>query len=1004
MDFLKIAISGYKKIFIILVLSLIFIFSGISTSDKISAQMPPMGNMGGMGGGMPGGGGMGGPGGGGMGGMAMTYEPSNCRENPGTGEVFCDIKLDVSMMGMTQTTSNYKYYEGQGVWFQGCMLPGQDFENYDTAWIERQFIGEARNDAADPTAMVTHIYFRGNMPTQPGDMMAKCKYQFFTEDSPLVQPGGPYHSPQWEADQETQKIYEEADRVRREGERKRAEEELLFAKQQAELDLQRQEEQRKQQSQQNNNNNNQGGIQNIFGQSPVGNIFGNQTFQAPPDNEVPIGPYVNLTQIQVEDRWTVMECIATAVDERGGMGWEQAYMEFSFPLGVRALNEPDFYLDAVTSCMHLSFSKLLSGGFGGRTSSTGEAPREEINAMMEACIVPHLSNTLGVPQNIIIEDMTNVEMGKRSVSDEEMRAAYDCWNTFNNGNVADGYFPLDTDLLVSYTFGDQEIPGQACMVDSISRGRIDRENAQRIVEDFVNFAVGRQDQWGFLESDAQPQMKNDVVNGVIGCNPELEWVRDYQSSLQNSGDSLGNLDFVRIQEPDFSECIVNGFKSNGLKNSQDTYFAIKDGLIDHQDPTEIINRPLGEDQFHTIIDCVDIINADNLQVEAMEPYLQQYTTMLNNIELSWWPNNMDEGEKFDHLQGCILDEAKTGFKFSTNKPNFGKPDVVADLIDRIFFIGGDLNQNNLISREYDKPELQAVQTCLDQRPEFDWITQIYSSNFDYEPLFESDIFTQSSGDFEKSAADFRQTIQSDAQQGNMDGNMLSGSLVGGGALENLRQELVNMSIGSSAEECMVANLARQKQETESYIRTSYIDGLIWSPNKRPSKKEHIALQNCESQIRSATQGKGGLNALLKYGTSGDPDYFSQPSDSQRACMINEYSKQFGYMIESTGAEPNEAAAKAVAEVSMPGEYDGYHPLLGEKAPNLRPASAIEFEAFSKCKIYELHVYEGSKLRKLIPGIDPGDLPIGDLSNPTNLAIAGILITLFFSMLQMVRGK
>jgi hypothetical protein len=100
----------------------------------------------------------------------------------------------------------------------------------------------------------------------------------------------------------------------------------------------------------------------------------------------------------------------------------------------------------------------------------------------------------------------------------------------------------------------------------------------------------------------------------------------------------------------------------------------------------------------------------------------------------------------------------------------------------------------------------------------------------------------------------------------------------------------------------------------------------------------------------------------------------------------------------------EAAAKAVAEVSMPGEYDGFHPILGEKAPNLRPPSAIEFEAFSKCKIYDIHVYEGSRLRKLIPGIDTGDLPIGDLSNPTNLAIAGILITLFFSMLQMVRGK
>ena len=124
MDFLKIAISGYKKLLILLVVSLITV-SGLSSPEKISAQMPPMGNMGGMGG-------M-------MGNMGMTYEPSNCRDNPGTGEVFCDVRLDVSMMSMTQTTAPFEHYEGQGVWFQGCVLPGQDFENFDTAWIERNF-------------------------------------------------------------------------------------------------------------------------------------------------------------------------------------------------------------------------------------------------------------------------------------------------------------------------------------------------------------------------------------------------------------------------------------------------------------------------------------------------------------------------------------------------------------------------------------------------------------------------------------------------------------------------------------------------------------------------------------------------------------------------------------------------------------------------------------------------------------------------------------------------
>ena len=90
---------------------------------------------------------------------------------------------------------------------------------------------------------------------------------------------------------------------------------------------------------------------------------------------------------------------------------------------------------------------------------------------------------------------------------------------------------------------------------------------------------------------------------------------------------------------------------------------------------------------------------------------------------------------------------------------------------------------------------------------------------------------------------------------------------------------------------------------------------------------------------------------------------------------------------------------------MPGSYKGAHPILGDSTPNLRPPSAIELEALSNCKIIDLYVFEGSKLRKLIPGVDTSELPIGDLvNNPSNLAILGIMITLFFSVLQMVRGK
>ena len=75
------------------------------------------------------------------------------------------------------------------------------------------------------------------------------------------------------------------------------------------------------------------------------------------------------------------------------------------------------------------------------------------------------------------------------------------------------------------------------------------------------------------------------------------------------------------------------------------------------------------------------------------------------------------------------------------------------------------------------------------------------------------------------------------------------------------------------------------------------------------------------------------------------------------------------------------------------------------SPNLRPPSSIELEALSNCKIIDLYVFEGSRLRELIPGVDTADLPVGELiNNPSNLAILGILITLFFSVLQMVRGK
>ena len=60
------------------------LISGINTQNNISAQMPPMGGM--MGGG--------------MGTMGSSATDSSCRQNPGTGEVFCEVEMDVSMMSM----------------------------------------------------------------------------------------------------------------------------------------------------------------------------------------------------------------------------------------------------------------------------------------------------------------------------------------------------------------------------------------------------------------------------------------------------------------------------------------------------------------------------------------------------------------------------------------------------------------------------------------------------------------------------------------------------------------------------------------------------------------------------------------------------------------------------------------------------------------------------------------------------------------------------------------
>ena len=981
-------ISIIKKIITVNLILLFFSYSGINNENNFYAQMPSTSG-------------------------DLLFEESNCRNNPGTGEVFCDVNLDTSVEIMTSTVAPIEFYEGQGIWFQGCRDPEVDYINYDSAYIDNSYVAEAGSIGIwgekvtnfynmDPKAKITYILFRGNQNQEPGRQYIECKYQFFTVDSPLVQPGGPFHNAQWEADKETQRLYEEAEKIRREADRARAEEELLRAKQQAEIELQLLEEERKRQEEENN----QAGLQDLFGQvgqGPVANIFGDTfSWQPPSPDEVPIGPFINFKLIYSDDSLEKMDCIAKEVEFATGMSYEQAYMDFAFTLGVRSLEEPDFYYDAVTNCMQLNFSKLLNGIW---ENVAAYQNRPDLNIFLDKCVIPHLSDTLNLRRSIIVDDLNSVKEGIRSLSREEMLGAYDClyhhleniWPLPPGSNV--NYYPNGQEMLADYILGSQEIPGEFCMVDTLLDANEGYSpHAESIVDDLVDYAVGRKDAWQFLESEPNAKYRNEVLNIVIGCNQDLDWLRDYQASL-TEGPNL-NAVFARLVQPEFRDCIIGKFEDYGDIKEQygnELYDSMLKGFVEAQDPTEYTNRPLGEEQYNSIVDCAVEFEVDPETLTYVPAYLSQYTHFIEEVEFSW-SRGLDADAKYDRLVECITD----GFENSGYGDDLvRKAEESADtMMWNIFYSGLGVNSQKPLSRDFTDIELDSVFGCLENKQEFEWIDNFYNSDYNYEPIFESELFSQSNVDFTGAAADFRQTIVSNNPDIG-ESNKLS-SIIDGDPLESLRIQLVDLARGSIAEDCMIANLAREKGETENYIRTSYIPNLIWEPTQRPSSKETIALENCESQIRSATQGKGGLKALLKYGAYSDPDYLSQPSDSQRACMIREYINVFGYMIEGP-TDKDSIAANAIDEFSLPGSYNGYHPIL-EDVPNLRPPSSLEVEVISNCRVEDLFVYEGDRLRKLIPGLDTSNLPLGEIATPTGLAIMGIMITLFFSTLQMIRGK
>ena len=56
------------------------------------------------------------------------------------------------------------------------------------------------------------------------------------------------------------------------------------------------------------------------------------------------------------------------------------------------------------------------------------------------------------------------------------------------------------------------------------------------------------------------------------------------------------------------------------------------GFMDHEDPTEYSNRPLGEEQYHAILDCSNRFRVDLSDV-IIASYLWQYTLLLMKLNL-----------------------------------------------------------------------------------------------------------------------------------------------------------------------------------------------------------------------------------------------------------------------------------------------------------------------------------------------------------------------------------
>ena len=901
---------------------------------------------------------------------------AECRTNKATGEITCQARVDYSNMLETTTVVPKETYEGHHPWTEGCISEKTRQEEWEAAWVNRVFQTQSRGDDKRKT---TTVIFQGNKPIPPNQEFGQCKFKLFLIDSPLVQPGGEFYNADWAAQKEIEAIYEEANVKRREQDKANALAELA----RMDEELKRQEEDRQaEQARQSSS----GGIQNIFGGGGGGggqpNVIGSFLggFQPPDDRDVPVGPFINLTRMITEDRYETMDCIARWISDTQGMPYEQAYERFAMNVGVMYLDDPPFLYDATTSCMHLIYAKALSGGWGeSNTGSDGWAKRDQVEAMVDACVIPYLADVQDVassfdePFREVRDRIEDANRGERSLTYEELLAGYDCWDTYihmaNNNDFGRGYFPLSNDRLVRFIYGSggaDRIPGEACMIAALVEMGVPHQDASNNISIMIDFILGETDEIGL---EMPPQ---NALNRIIACNQDLGWLRDYRPPGQGDQNIESRL-MVKITEQSFKQCVVKQMENRlqfDRQTAQGEHDMIIQGIVDFDDPTEIINRPIGKEIAYIYGDCTrDVFDDDQLE-NQMRPWIEQY--------VFWYPE-----ELWDETHQCVND----GFDQINNHNNSKSVDP---LLNAVIFSGGD---PEYWSGHFDDNQYDVIVNCLHDISEMgtgaEWVKFTNYEDYDYEPELGGNQFQ----DFQKQAQEFRQNVQQTS-------NTTSGSLSGLGVMGESRNRLVDLAHG--AEDCVAASLAQEMGIDITLARTVTIDEIMWNPRRRPTKKEYSAISRCDSQMRTATQGQGGINSLMKLGLPGQPDYLATPSPSQRACMIENYSNTFGYLFKEQ--DPRASAETVVKEISMPmGDYKGNHQLLTDVS-GIRVPSAMEMATFESCQIMDLYIFAGSRIRSLIPGISTESLPIGDLSNPTNLAIVGIIVTLGASLLGLVRGK